>query len=54
MQNTVYFIFISNKGLLLKALCKKGIYGQFHILDITFRGQIFGNKTFSCILLFKT
>ena len=34
--------------------CKKGIYGQFHILDITFRGQIFGNKTFSYILLFKT
>ena len=34
--------------------CKKGIYGQFHILDITFRGQIFGSKTFSYILLFKT
>ena len=34
--------------------CKEGIYGQFHILDITFRGQIFGNKTFSYILLFKT
>ena len=26
--------------------CKKGIYGQFHILDITFRGQMFGNKLF--------
>ena len=34
--------------------CKKGIYGQFYILDITFRGQMFGNKTFSYILLFKT
>ena len=34
--------------------CKKGIYGQFHIMDITFRGQNFGNKTFSYILLFKT
>ena len=34
--------------------CKKGTHGQFHIMDITFRGQIFGNETFSYILLFKT
>ena len=32
---------------------KKGIYGQFHIMDITFREQFFGKKTFSCMLLFK-
>ena len=32
---------------------KKGIYGQFHIIDITFRGQFFGNRTLSYMLLFK-
>ena len=42
------------KAYYLRLWCKKGIYGQFHILDITFRGQMFGNKTFSYILLFKT
>ena len=29
------------------------MYGQFHIMDITFRGHFFGNKNFSYMLLFK-
>ena len=32
---------------------KKGMYGQFHIMDITFRGHFFGNKNFSYMLLSK-
>ena len=36
-----YFIFISNNNS-----CKKGVHGQFHVTDITFRGQILELKLF--------
>ena len=39
-----YFIFISNNNLSL--LCKKGVHGQSHVTDITFRGQILELKLF--------
>ena len=40
----LYLLLTSNNWRLF---CKKGVYGQFHVTDITFRGQMFGNKTFS-------
>ena len=36
-----YFIFISNNNS-----CKKGVHRQFHVTDITFRGQILELKLF--------
>ena len=39
-----YVIFISNNNW--RFLCKKGIHGQFHITDNTFRGQILKLKLF--------
>ena len=52
-QNMAYFIFICIKVYYWRLSSKKGIYLQFHIMDITIRGQTFGNKTFSYILCIK-
>ena len=46
----LFTYFISNNNWRLS--CKKGVYGLFHVTDITFRGQVFGTKTFPYIVLF--
>ena len=44
----LFTYFISHNNWRLS--CKKGVYGQFHVTDIT--GQIFGTKTFPLCLKF--
>ena len=41
-------------SVILELRLKKNVSGQFHVTEMTYRGQFFGNKTFFDILLFSS